>query len=161
MFEQTSLFGVRSTDPIRNLLAAIDSGADNNTWILVSGGSSTGEISYRPGDEFENTNNAIVDLIHNGWFNNRTVFIAYKRELGRARDREADDPAMEGLDPEYRNRFAFYSVFKTLIRRISVQDLLDSVDEKEISLLAEMLRRRYSLSRKMKNCMLEGEEEDE
>jgi len=153
MFEQTSLFGSKSITPLKNLLSAIDSGAENNTWILVSGGTNGGDVGYRPGDEFENSNNAIVDLIHNGWFNNRTVFIAYKRELGRDRERTGNDPDMEGLAPELRNRFAFYSVFKTLIRSISVQDLLDAVDEKDISLLAEMLRRRYAFSRRLKYIM--------
>lgn len=153
MFEQTSLFSARNTAPLRNLLSAIDSGADNNTWILVSGGLNSGGEWYRPGDEFENCNNAIVDLIHNGGFDNRTVFIAYKRELGRERNRNEVDETMDGLDPEYRNRFAFYSVFKTLIRRISVQDLLDAVDEREIVLLAEMLRRRYARSRRLRNLL--------
>ncbi len=60
---------------------------------------------------------------------------------------------MDRINPEYKNRFAFYSVFKTLIRKISVRDLLDAVDEKELSSLAETLRRRYALSRKIKVCM--------
>ena len=60
---------------------------------------------------------------------------------------------MEKINPEYKNRFTFYSVFKTLIRKISVQDLLDAVDEKELVSLAETLRRRYALSRKIKVCM--------
>ena len=83
MFEQTSLFSEKSSAPLENLLSVIDGGAENNTWILLSGGSSAGNANYRPGDEFENSNNAIVDLIHWGWFDNRTVFVTYKRELSR------------------------------------------------------------------------------
>ena len=110
MFEQTSLFSEKSSAPLEKLLSVIDDGAENNTWILLSGGSSAGNAIYRPGDEFENSNNAIVDLIHWGWFDNRTVFVTYKRELSR--EKGFQDRSMEGLNPEYKNRFAFYSVFK-------------------------------------------------
>ena len=90
---------------------AIDSGAENNTWILLAGGANSGAVRYRPGDEFENSSNALIDLIHWGWFDNRTVFIAYKRELSREKDRISQDPFMEKINPEYKNRFTFYSVF--------------------------------------------------
>ena len=66
---------------------------------------------------------------------------------------------MEGLNPEYKNRFAFYSVFKTLIRRISVQDLLDAIDEKDLNALAETLRKRYARSRKIRDCMFGNKEQ--
>ena len=153
MFEQTSLFKEKSPEPLEDLLSAIDSGADNNTWILLSGGANSDAVNYKPGDEFENSSNALVDLIHWGWFDNRTVFIAYKRELSRDKNQNTQDPFMEKINPEYKNRFTFYSVFKTLIRQISVQDLLDAVDEKELTSLAETLRRRYALSKKIKTCM--------
>ena len=153
MFEQTSLFKEKSPEPLDDLLSAIDSGAENNTWILLTGGANSGAVRYRPGDEFENSSNALIDLIHWGWFDNRTVFIAYKRELSRDKDQKSRDPFMEKINPEYKNRFTFYSVFKTLIRKISVQDLLDAVDEKELASLAETLRKRYALSRKIKVCM--------
>ncbi len=153
MFEQTSLFREKSPEPLVDLLSAIDSGAENNTWILLTGGANSGSVRYRPGDEFENSSNALIDLIHWGWFDNRTVFIAYKRELSREKDQISRDPFMEKKNPEYKNRFSFYSVFKTLIRKISVRDLLDAVDEKELASLAETLRRRYALSRKIKVCM--------
>lgn len=153
MFEQTSLLKEKSPEPLDDLLSAIDSGAENNTWILLTGGANSGAVRYRPGDEFENSSNALIDLIHWGWFDNRTVFIAYKRELSREKDQKSRDPFMEKINPEYKNRFTFYSVFKTLIRKISVQDLLDAVDEKELASLAETLRRRYALSRKIKVCM--------
>ena len=153
MFEQTSLFKEKSPEPLDDLLSAIDSGAENNTWILLAGGANSGAVRYRPGDEFENSSNALIDLIHWGWFDNRTVFIAYKRELSREKDQNSRDPFMEKINPEYKNRFTSYSVFKTLIRKISVQDLLDAVDEKELVSLAETLRRRYALSRKIKVCM--------
>ncbi len=159
MFEQTSLFAEKSSGPLENLLSAIDSGAENNTWILLSGGSSTGTVRYRPGDEFENSNNAIVDLIHWGGFANRTVFIAYKRELSRDKQNDPDNLSTTGLNPEYKNRFAFYSVFKTLIRRISVRDLLDAVDEKELTALADILQRRYARSRRIRDYM-EDDKED-
>ena len=161
MFEQTSLFSEKSIDPLENLLSAIDSGAENNTWILLSGGSRTGAVSYRPGDEFENSNNAIVDLIHLGWFDNRTVFIAYKRELSRDKNRDSETCQPSGLNSSMKNRFTFYSVFKTLIRKISVQDLLDAVDEKELTSLADTLRRRYARSRKIRDFMSKNMEETE
>ena len=157
MFEQTSLFTEKSSAPLENLLSVIDSGAENNTWILLSGGSSAGNANYRPGDEFENSNNAIVDLIHWGWFDNRTVFVTYKRELSR--EKGSEDRSMEGLSPEYKNRFAFYSVFKTLIRRISVQDLLDAIDEKDLNALAETLRKRYARTRKIRDCVFGNKEQ--
>ena len=153
MFTQTSLFKEKNPEPLDDLLSAIDSGAENNTWILLCGGANTGAVKYRPGDEFENSSNAMVDLIHWGWFDNRTVFIAYKRELSRDKNQKSRDPFMEKINPEYKNRFTFYSVFKTLIRKISVQDLLDAVDEKELSSLAATLRRRYAMSRKIRICM--------
>ena len=62
---------------------------------------------------------------------------------------------MEKLNPEYRNRFTFYSVFKTIVRKISVQDLLDAVDEKAIRSLTEMLRKRYIRNRRIKAFMSE------
>ena len=161
MFEQTSLFVEKSSGPLEKLLSAIDSGAENNTWILLSGGSSTGSVCYRPGDEFENSSNAIVDLIHWGWFDNRTVFIAYKRELSRDKDKISEDRTMDGLNPEYKNRFAFYSVFKTLIRKISVQDLLDAVDERDLLSLADTLRNRYARSRAIRDCTADDREEKE
>ena len=157
MFEQTSLFKEKSPEPLDDLLSAIDSGAENNTWILLAGGANSGAVRYRPGDEFENSNNAIVDLIHWGWFDNRTVFVTYKRELSR--EKGSRDRSMEGLNPEYKNRFAFYSVFKTLIRRISVQDLLDAIDEKDLNALAETLRKRYARSRKIRDCMFGNKEQ--
>ena len=163
MFEQTSLFSEKSSAPLENLLSVIDGGAENNTWILLSGGSSacgganSGAVKYRPGDEFENSNNAIVDLIHWGWFDNRTVFVTYKRELSR--EKGSQDRSMEGLNPEYKNRFAFYSVFKTLIRRISVKDLLDAIDENDLNALAETLRKRYARSRKIRDCMFGNKEQ--
>ena len=153
MFTQTSLFKEKNPEPLDDLLSAIDSGAENNTWILLCGGANSGAVKYRPGDEFENSSNAMVDLIHWGWFDNRTVFIAYKRELSRDKNQKSRDPFMEKINPEYKNRFTFYSVFKTLIRKISVQDLLDAVDEKELSSLAATLRRRYAMSRKIRICM--------
>ena len=153
MFKQTSLFKEKNPEPLDDLLSAIDSGAENNTWILLCGGANSGAVKYRPGDEFENSSNAMVDLIHWGWFDNRTVFIAYKRELSRDKNQKSRDPFMEKINPEYKNRFTFYSVFKTLIRKISVQDLLDAVDEKELSSLAATLRRRYAMSRKIRICM--------
>ena len=153
MFTQTSLFKEKNPEPLDDLLSAIDSGAENNTWILLCGGANTGAVKYRPGDEFENSSNAMVDLIHWGWFDNRTVFIAYKRELSRDKNQKSRDPFMEKINPEYKNRFTFYSVFKTLIRKISVQDLLDAVDEKELSSLAATLRRRYAMSRKIRICV--------
>ena len=159
MFEQTSLFAEKNSGPLDNLLSAIDSGAENNTWILLSGGSSMGTVRYRPGDEFENSNNAIADLIHWGWFDNRTVFIAYKRELSRDKNNSPDSLSTNGLNPEYKNKFAFYSVFKTLIRRISVRDLLDAVDEKELTSLADTLRRRYARSRRIRDYMTDNKED--
>lgn len=159
MFEQTSLFNEKSSVPLENLLSAIDSGAENNTWILLSGGSRTGLVRYRAGDEFENSSNAIVDLIHWGWFENRTVFISYKRELSREKDSNTSDRSTEGISPAYKNRFAFYSVFKTLIRKISVRDLLDAVDEKELNALAETLRKRYARSKKIRACMCQNREQ--
>lgn len=161
MFEQTSLFAEKSSGPLEKLLSAIDSGAENNTWILLAGGSSTEDVCYRPGDEFENSSNAIVDLIHWGWFDNRTVFIAYKRELSREKNRCPGDRTMEGINPEYKNRFAFYSVFKTLIRKISVQDLLDAVDERDLLSLANTLRKRYARSRAIRDCTVHEREETE
>ena len=158
MFEQTSLFAEKNSGPLDKLLSAIDSGAENNTWILLSGGSSMGTVRYRPGDEFENSHNAIVDLIHWGWFDNRTVFIAYKRELSRDKNNSPDSLSTNGLNPEYKNKFAFYSVFKTLIRRISVRDLLDAVDEKELTSLADTLRRRYARSRRIRDYMTNDKE---
>ena len=157
MFEQTSLFKEKNPESLDDLLSAIDSGAENNTWILLCGGANSGALKYRPGDEFENSNNAIVDLIHWGWFDNRTVFVTYKRELSR--EKGSQDRSMEGLNPEYKNRFAFYSVFKTLIRRISVQDLLDAIDEKDLNALAETLRKRYARSRKIRDCMFGNKEQ--
>ena len=155
MLKQTSLLTDKSTCALESLLSAIDSGADNNTWILLAGGSNTEAVSYRPGDEFENNSNAIIDLIHSGWFDNRTVFIAYKRELARDKGQEQTGYGMEKLNPEYRNRFTFYSVFKTIVRKISVQDLLDAVDEKAIRSLTEMLRKRYIRNRRIKAFMSE------
>ncbi len=118
-----------------------------------------GTVRYRPGDEFENSNNAIVDLIHWGGFENRTVFIAYKRELSRDKNNSPDSHSTNGLNPEYKNKFAFYSVFKTLIRRISVRDLLDAVDEKELTSLADTLRRRYARSRRIRDYMTDNKED--
>ena len=153
MLKQTSLLTDRNTRALEELLSAIDSGAENNTWILLSGGSKSEVVPYRPGDEFENSNNAIIDLIHTGWFDNRTVFIAYKRELARDKDQDGEEYGMDQLSPEYRNRFAFYSVFKTIIRKISVRDLLETVDEKVIRDLTDMLRKRYIRSRKIKDFL--------
>lgn len=158
MFQQTSLFGSRDPGPLRELLGAIDSGADNNTWILVSGGTDAEGVDYRIGDELENSAGAVVDLIHNGWFANRTVFIAYRRELARERDNRSEYGAMEGLEGKFRTRFAFYSVFKTLIRQISVQDLLDAIDGKDLTKLATTLRTRYAFSRALKRRLQEREE---
>lgn len=155
MLKQTSLLTDKSTCALESLLSAIDSGAENNTWILLAGGSNSEDVSYRPGDEFENYSNAIIDLIHSGWFDNRTVFIAYKRELARDKGQDQTGYGMEKLNPDYRNRFTFYSVFKTIVRKISVRDLLDAVDEKVIRDLADMLRKRYIRNRKIKAFMNE------
>ena len=62
MFEQTSLFKEKSPEPLDDLLSAIDSGAENNTWILLAGGANSGAVRYRPGDEFENSSNGTQEV---------------------------------------------------------------------------------------------------
>lgn len=137
MLEQKSLFEERDPAPLNELLSVIGSGAENNTWILISGGAGDGEAPYRPGDEFENSSNAIEDLIHSGWFSNRSLFIAFRRELARRGD--------EG------SRFAFYSVFRTVMRNVSAADLLNSVDAETLTRIAGMLRKRYERRGRLKS----------
>ncbi len=93
--------------------------------------------SVRMGKEYINNANAIVDLIHNGFFPSGTVFISSKRDLTRNKQmNESDEDAII-------RRCSFTAVKKTSPVSMSFENMVDVLDSETIQELSQMLEKRY------------------